>query len=278
MSVLCSIQTHLCWKLFVVDLKFKFNWVVLYFILPLYLVRPTMLPFQGHLIFKRTRVDSDGVRREFLWACAGVPGKRFLLPKSFLWFRKSSFVHCLLLCGWVTKLCTLAPGMGKSWHSWVPGTWHSRWGRYSDPIFVKEETEGREIRKEAPVLHQDRGPQRQSGSSWEGTCPPLSHQAGPARDRGRQGCRGLTRRLVDKSNKVGSMQNAQRALILTEETDEASEPKRFGDRSIKEKRRLNLEGRGMSMDPISENHHPTCHQSLCLLHACPLPLVLYPVQ
>ena len=83
---------------------------------------------------------------------------------------------------------------------------------------------------------------------------------------------------MDKSNKVGSMQNAQRALILTEETDEASEPKRFGDRSIKEKRRLDLEGRGMSMDPISENHHPTCQQGLCLLRACPLPLVLYPVQ
>ena len=35
----------------------------------------------------------------------------------------------------------------------------------------------------------------------------------------------MTRRLVDKSNKMGSMQNAQRALILTGETDEASEPK-----------------------------------------------------
>ena len=65
--------------------------------MPLYLVRPTMLPFQGHLIFKRTRVDSNGVRREFLWAWAGVPGKRFLLPKNLLGFRKSS-LSTVLCC------------------------------------------------------------------------------------------------------------------------------------------------------------------------------------
>lgn len=72
---------------------------------------------------------------------------------------------------------------------------------------------------------------------------------------------------MDKSNKVGSMQNAQRALILTEETMKLQNQKRFGDRSIKEKRRLNLEGRGMSMDPLSENHHPTL-PSEPLLAAC----------
>ena len=56
-----------------------------------------MLPFQGHLIFKRTRVDSNGVIREFFLACAGVPGKRFFLPKKFLGFRKSS-LSTVLCC------------------------------------------------------------------------------------------------------------------------------------------------------------------------------------
>ena len=68
-------------------------------------------------------------------------------------------------------------------------------------------------------------PRASLGHLERGTCSPLSHQAGPARDRGRQVCRGMTRCLVDKSNKMGSMQNVQGTSILTGETDETLEPK-----------------------------------------------------